>query len=1044
MAAVLDALLPYVQQMLADMSTEELSMLLGVPGEIEKLGGNLQRLKAFVTDAERRRIDETLVQLWVSRLKDAMYQATDILELCQLNAEEQKGAAMEEKAMRCLDLRPLLFCLRNPAFAHSMGRRIMALNERLDEIRRSMAQFSVPLHPHEVLVAPSRATHPSRTTTSLVDDSAIVGYKMEVDTRRLVELLLSDNQQQQQDQVMVLSIVGAGGIGKTTLAKKIFNHEAIQTKFRKKIWLSITENYDEERLLSSAIHQVKGRPRGDQPNWDKQLLTLNLIDALSASPGKFLLVMDDVWSELPWTEALLEPTVAAVHREPGSRVIVTTRNEGVVTNMGAIFLHQHRVGPLNDKDAWFLLKIQLSPLVMDSKELDDAQHDGMDAIRRFDGLPLAIKAYGRLVRERRAASNGTEHWKDIFQRTASLTSENSELNHALLSLSYEDLPPHIKQCFLYYSLLPRGMPRHLVIRMWRSEGFLKVHSDEDITDAEEIGIDYHNNLIERNLIEPDYIKNEDGVHCLMQGAIRTFAQSMAKEEALVVGQGKIISSASSSKFRRVSIDSESSVVVEWESILGNQESLRSLIINGRISFDTGGGRNGDCSVSGFPSLRALYWAYAESNRFLESLGELRHLRFLHLYSTDVFKLPDDMGDKMKFLEHIQIDSCPNFCGRLPSTIRKLQRLRHLVIAGGTTFIVPTRGLCGLTNLRTLAAFPAQFDGKGWCSLEELGPLSQLVELELRELHRVPPGLLPGRARLRHKQKLRSLVLSCHDSERPNQTNAERAMKVFDELCPPPDLRSLRISTYLGLRPPRWMMASEMGGIEFFYRLRSLEMRKLPCCTDLPYGLWRLPRLERLTIDDAPAVRRVSQEFQPAGRSFPRMTSLNLEKLLEWEEWEWEEDDDAGIAMPALKTLVIISCKLPRLPAGLASTRRFALKELHLDDVPFLTELDNFRSVVVLDVRRCPALEIIRGFPKMESVKIYYCPALKVLEAGPGLHSMELFDREMLTLPEYLRCLRLRDLQVTCRKQLYDLLTSANYGFYHYERRGANFELSWCS
>jgi len=105
MAAILDAMAPYVTKLIADMATEEVAILLGVSGEIEKLKDNMETINCFLADAERRRITEQIVQRWVRKLKDAMYDATDILDLCHLQADkhkESKCGSMEEKASGCL------------------------------------------------------------------------------------------------------------------------------------------------------------------------------------------------------------------------------------------------------------------------------------------------------------------------------------------------------------------------------------------------------------------------------------------------------------------------------------------------------------------------------------------------------------------------------------------------------------------------------------------------------------------------------------------------------------------------------------------------------------------------------------------------------------------------------------------------------------------------------------------------------------------------------------------------------------------------------
>ena len=113
MAAALDALAPYVKKLIADMAQEEVSMLLGVSSEITKLEDNMEGLKAFLKDAERRRITDTSVQRWSTKLKNALYDATaDILDLCQLEADKRResrgGGTVEHKVTRLLPAIALL------------------------------------------------------------------------------------------------------------------------------------------------------------------------------------------------------------------------------------------------------------------------------------------------------------------------------------------------------------------------------------------------------------------------------------------------------------------------------------------------------------------------------------------------------------------------------------------------------------------------------------------------------------------------------------------------------------------------------------------------------------------------------------------------------------------------------------------------------------------------------------------------------------------------------------------------------------------------
>ncbi|TVU23010.1 hypothetical protein EJB05_32736, partial [Eragrostis curvula] len=471
MAAVLNALAPFVVRMIKDMSNEELTMLLGVSVKIKKLGNKVENLHAYLADAERRRVNEARVQRWVSKLKGALYEATDILELCQLDAEERQNkghwwASMEDKASDCLRL--LLFFLRKPGFAHSTGGRIKELNERLDGIREEMAEFRFEPSSLPVQTRPSDATLRSRTTTSLMDESSIVGEAIERDTESLVQVLLS----KEEPALMVASIVGPGGMGKTTLVKKIFNDMDINMAFGSKIWLSVTERYDEVKLLRSAITQATGSDGGI--TGDKQVQCQALAGALAGS--KFLVVLDDVWSDGAWTCVLRDPIVGAARQQPGSRVVVTTRNNELVKNMvGTTANSQHHVQPMDDEDAWSLLKKQLPPQDVHSdngvRGLDHLKDIRVGIIRNCGSLPLAIKAIGGLLRTKRATAH---EWNGVLHDPAWKTDGSHHDLNIALQLSYEDLPPELKQCFIYYSLIPNGLeiPRDVIVYMWMSEGFL--------------------------------------------------------------------------------------------------------------------------------------------------------------------------------------------------------------------------------------------------------------------------------------------------------------------------------------------------------------------------------------------------------------------------------------------------------------------------------------------------------------------------------------------------------------------------------------------
>jgi hypothetical protein len=157
------------------------------------------------------------------------------------------------------------------------------------------------------------------------------------------------------------------------------------------------------------------------------------------------------------------------------------------------------------------------------------------------------------------------------------------------------------------------------------------------------------------------------------------------------------------------------------------------------------------------------------------------------------------------------------------------------------------------------------------SLEELSPLSHLMELQISSLENVSSSPFATKARLDVKEHLTLLHLECTsklgDDDRQIVKEEEEISKngqgqiqgVFDELCPPSGLENLVIKEYFGQQLPRWMTSTQVAPAPLL-SLRILMMEDLVCCTELPNGLCQLRCLELLQIVRAPVIKRVGTEF----------------------------------------------------------------------------------------------------------------------------------------------------------------------------------------
>jgi hypothetical protein len=311
------------------------------------------------------------------------------------------------------------------------------------------------------------------STTTLVDVSSI--YGRDVHKEKLIKFLLEGNDSG--NQVPIISIVGLGGMGKTTLAKLVYNDKKIKEHFQLEAWVYVSESFNDVGLTKAILTSFGFSADGE----DLNLLQHQLQHKLTGK--KYLLVLDDVWNgnAACWENLLLPFN----HGSSGSKIIVTTREKEVADVLNSMLFDLEQ---LDKSDCWSLFVTH----VFHGKNVHhpNLESIGKKIVDKCGGLPLAVKTLGQLLRRK-----FSEHeWRKILETDMwRLSDEDSNIN-PVLRLSYHNLPSNRKRCFAYCSLFPKGyeFDKGGLIKFWMAEGLLKCcRADKS---EEELGNEIFNDL----------------------------------------------------------------------------------------------------------------------------------------------------------------------------------------------------------------------------------------------------------------------------------------------------------------------------------------------------------------------------------------------------------------------------------------------------------------------------------------------------------------------------------------------------------------------
>ncbi|XP_034709721.1 disease susceptibility protein LOV1-like [Vitis riparia] len=386
-----------------------------------------------------------------------------------------------------------------------------------------------------------------------------------------------------------------GGLGKTTLAKKVSNDTDVQHDFSCRAWVYVSQEYNIRELLLGIANCVTTLT-DEQKRKNENELGEEVKKCLQGK--RYLIVLDDVWFTDVW-QSLSQYLPEELNK---SRVLITTRNQGI-----ALYAHSdcHELQTLGEKESWelFLNKVG-SAAVLTWPGLEEFKKE---IVAKCKGLPLTIVVLGGLLSLKDLTRDS---WLKVLKSMDWHLSQGPDSCLGILALSYNDLPSYLKPCFLYCGVFPEDseIKASKLIRLWVAEGFVQKRGKETLEDIAE---DYLYELIQRSMIQVADTRADGRVKsCRIHDLLRDLAISEAKEEKLFEVDENIDVDVPPTSVRRLSIYQNISPHLQ-------NSNLRSLILNKSIDE---GDELKEGSFRSIAQLTGLQKLKLVTDNFIESEG----------------------------------------------------------------------------------------------------------------------------------------------------------------------------------------------------------------------------------------------------------------------------------------------------------------------------------------------------------------------------------------------------------------------------------------
>ncbi|ONH89676.1 hypothetical protein PRUPE_8G008900 [Prunus persica] len=852
----------------------EASSIVGVRDQVDEIKQELISMKSFLKDAEGKKPQTEGEETWVASVRDLAYDVEDIID-------EFMG-----RFASCLH--KAIHIPKKLWYRRQIGKKLQKITKTIKDITERNQRYDIdPLEGTSSDDIKKWVKNQAESSLFIKEDE-LVGIE---DKKQILMGWLMNGEQQQ----AVISVVGMGGSGKTTLVAKTFPSESVKRHFSCYAWITASQSYVIEDLFRSLIKEVHQATKEEVPaaadlnSMSYRELLHILVTYLESR--RYLVVLDDVWD----IKLLKEMRIALPNRQLGSRIMLTTRKEDLAFYSFGVESHVHRIQPLEKNEAWELFSKKAFSTYHKKRCPPELESSAWELLGKCKGLPLAIVALGGLT----SSKESSTEWRKVCNSINwhLINDHFLEPLKTILFLSFNDLPYRLKHCFLYCSIFPEDylIRAERLIRLWIAEGF--VEHVKGVT-LEEVSESYLMELNFRSMLQVVRCPTIRQA-CKMHDLMRELALStLEKEKFCVVYDGREV--MEEIRARRLSIQTSEGEI----KVCKGMSQLHSFHV-----FVTGVFWPSISStlLSQFKLLRILDLENVPIEELPDGLMYLFNLRYLSLSRTSIKRLPESIGQ----LCNLQtLDISDTEIETLPKEIAKLVNLRHLIIyAKG---IRAPSNICMLKTLQVLSFVESDSEGNFF---KLVGNMTQLTHIGITNVK--------GSNEMNLCASIQKMKLLCYLYLLVTREEEFLRIDAFASLPgPPPHLQRLLLSGKLATVP------------SWFASLRSL--------TDISLRWSRLKEDVLPHIEALLCLRRLILVNAYVGNElcfnigFARLTHLELLNFPCLKNITIEE----GV-MPKLQLLILHCCmKLKALPHGLEFLRN--LETLRLGSVP-MKIIENIRE-----------------------------------------------------------------------------------------------------